>query len=77
MLLVIQFKSSGEAYLYDLGSTHGTFINKNEVPTSIFCAYYHIYYVDSVLIFFSFKVIKLNSVFILFYFFFDHLNPSH
>ncbi|XVF81821.1 hypothetical protein PTKIN_Ptkin15bG0186700 [Pterospermum kingtungense] len=28
---VLQFRSSGEAYLYDLGSTHGTFINKNQV----------------------------------------------
>ncbi|KAL3526645.1 hypothetical protein ACH5RR_011301 [Cinchona calisaya] len=28
---VIQFKSNGEAYLYDLGSTHGTYVNKNEV----------------------------------------------
>lgn len=29
--LVFQFKRSGAAYLYDLGSTHGTFINKNRV----------------------------------------------
>ncbi|XVE78606.1 hypothetical protein DITRI_Ditri13aG0159700 [Diplodiscus trichospermus] len=28
---VLQFRSSGEAYLYDLGSTHGTFINKSQV----------------------------------------------
>ncbi|KAI5665777.1 hypothetical protein M9H77_15630 [Catharanthus roseus] len=33
---VIQFKSSGEAYLYDLGSTHGTFINKNEVKKKVY-----------------------------------------
>lgn len=33
---VLQFKSDGGAYLYDLGSTHGTFINKNEVKKRIY-----------------------------------------
>ncbi|KAI3908333.1 hypothetical protein MKX01_027355 [Papaver californicum] len=33
---VIQFKQSGEAYLYDLASTHGTSINKNQVKTKTY-----------------------------------------
>ncbi|GAB2210748.1 hypothetical protein Drorol1_Dr00016031 [Drosera rotundifolia] len=33
---VLQFKGSGEAYLYDLGSTHGTSINKKQVKPKIY-----------------------------------------
>ncbi|GLT62007.1 hypothetical protein SLA2020_346760 [Shorea laevis] len=33
---VIQFKRSGEAYLYDCGSTHGTFVNKSQVEKRVY-----------------------------------------
>lgn len=33
---VIQYKRSGVAYLFDLGSTHGTLINKNKVDKRVY-----------------------------------------
>ncbi|GAV60086.1 FHA domain-containing protein/BLOC1_2 domain-containing protein [Cephalotus follicularis] len=33
---VIQFKRNGDAYLYDLDSTHGTFVNKNQVEKRVY-----------------------------------------
>ncbi|KAL5739464.1 hypothetical protein ACOSQ2_028644 [Xanthoceras sorbifolium] len=33
---VIQFKRSGDAFLYDVGSTHGTFVNKNQVKKRVY-----------------------------------------
>ncbi|CAK7335223.1 unnamed protein product [Dovyalis caffra] len=35
---VLQFKRNGDAYLYDLGSTHGTFINKSQVEKRVHVA---------------------------------------
>ncbi|CAI0553085.1 unnamed protein product [Linum tenue] len=35
---VLQFKRSGDAYLYDVGSTHGTFINKSQVEKRVHVA---------------------------------------
>ncbi|KAJ4972964.1 hypothetical protein NE237_006138 [Protea cynaroides] len=33
---VFQFKKDGDAYLYDLGSTHGTFVNKKQVKQKVY-----------------------------------------
>ncbi|XP_042025306.1 kanadaptin-like isoform X2 [Salvia splendens] len=35
-MMFLQFKSDRGVYLYDLGSTHGTFINKNQVKKRIY-----------------------------------------
>ncbi|KAF2602136.1 hypothetical protein F2Q70_00027305 [Brassica cretica] len=36
MSSIIQYKRSGVAYLFDLGSTHGTLINKNKVDKRVY-----------------------------------------
>ncbi|KAF9684038.1 hypothetical protein SADUNF_Sadunf04G0076100 [Salix dunnii] len=35
---ILQFKRNGDAYLYDLGSTHGTFVNKSQVEKGVYVA---------------------------------------
>ncbi|KAG0228762.1 Kanadaptin [Actinomortierella wolfii] len=32
---VVQFKSNGEAFIYDLNSSHGTRLNKNKIPPGV------------------------------------------
>ncbi|KAF5178936.1 Dna topoisomerase 3-alpha, partial [Thalictrum thalictroides] len=36
LTLVMQFKQSGEAYIYDLGNAHGTSVNKKEVKKKVY-----------------------------------------
>jgi len=36
VILVLQFKNDGKVFLYDLGSTHGSFINKSQVKQKLY-----------------------------------------
>ncbi|XP_030468896.2 uncharacterized protein LOC115687451 [Syzygium oleosum] len=33
---VLQFNGEGDAYIFDIGSTHGTFVNKNQVKKKVY-----------------------------------------